>query len=58
MKEAEKHHVLPIDDRTVERVIAELHKIKEIWAHPFIEFADDNTFADKRHGLALAEARH
>ena len=42
--------------KPVERVIAELHKIKEIWEHPFIEFADDNTFADKRHGLELAEA--
>jgi radical SAM superfamily enzyme YgiQ (UPF0313 family) len=42
--------------KPVERVIAELHAIKKIWAHPFIEFADDNTFADKRHGLALAEA--
>ncbi len=36
--------------------MAEIHAIKEIWEHPFIEFADDNTFADKRHGLALAEA--
>ena len=36
--------------------MAELDEIKKIWAHPFIEFADDNTFADKRHGLALAEA--
>jgi radical SAM superfamily enzyme YgiQ (UPF0313 family) len=42
--------------KPVERVMAELHEIKKIWAHPFIEFADDNTFADKRHGLALAEA--
>jgi radical SAM superfamily enzyme YgiQ (UPF0313 family) len=36
--------------------MAELHEIRKIWDHPFIEFADDNTFADKRHGLALAEA--
>ena len=42
--------------KPVERVMAEIHAIKEIWEHPFIEFADDNTFADKRHGLALAEA--
>jgi radical SAM superfamily enzyme YgiQ (UPF0313 family) len=42
--------------KPVERVMAEIGKIQEIWAHPFIEFADDNTFADKRHGLALAEA--
>ena len=38
------------------KVIAELHEIKKIWAAPFIEFADDNTFADKRHGHALADA--
>jgi radical SAM superfamily enzyme YgiQ (UPF0313 family) len=42
--------------KPIDRVMAELHAIKEIWEHPFIEFADDNTFADKRHGLALAEA--
>ncbi|MEZ5301869.1 MAG: radical SAM protein [Verrucomicrobiales bacterium] len=42
--------------KPVERVMAEIHAIKEIWAHPFIEFADDNTFADKRHGRRLAEA--
>ena len=42
--------------KPIERVLAELHAIKKIWPHPFIEFADDNTFADKRHGLALAEA--
>ncbi len=42
--------------KPIPRVMAEIHAIKEIWAHPFIEFADDNTFADKRHGRALAEA--
>jgi radical SAM superfamily enzyme YgiQ (UPF0313 family) len=42
--------------KPVERIMAELDEIRKIWAHPFIEFADDNTFADKRHGLALAEA--
>ena len=46
-----KYRTKPID-----RIMAELHEIKKIWAHPFIELADDNTFADKRHGLALAEA--
>jgi radical SAM superfamily enzyme YgiQ (UPF0313 family) len=38
------------------KVIAELHRIKELWPAPFIEFADDNTFADKRHGHELMEA--
>lgn len=42
--------------KPVERVMAEISKIKELWSHPFIEFADDNTFADKRHGRKLAEA--
>ena len=42
--------------KPVERVMAEIAEIQEIWSHPFIEFADDNTFADKRHGRKLAEA--
>jgi radical SAM superfamily enzyme YgiQ (UPF0313 family) len=42
--------------KPISKVIAELHRIKEFWAAPFIEFADDNTFADKRHGHALTEA--
>ena len=42
--------------KPLDRIMAEIAAIKEIWSHPFIEFADDNTFADKRHGLALAEA--
>jgi radical SAM superfamily enzyme YgiQ (UPF0313 family) len=42
--------------KPVERVMAEIHAIKEIWSKPFIEFADDNTFADKRHGRALVDA--
>lgn len=42
--------------KPVDRVIAEIHRIKEVWPHPFIEFADDNTFADKTHGRALARA--
>jgi radical SAM superfamily enzyme YgiQ (UPF0313 family) len=42
--------------KPVPRVIAEIKRIKEMWAHPFIEFADDNTFADKAHGRELARA--
>jgi radical SAM superfamily enzyme YgiQ (UPF0313 family) len=42
--------------KPIRKVIAELHRIKEFWPAPFIEFADDNTFADKRHGLELTEA--
>jgi radical SAM superfamily enzyme YgiQ (UPF0313 family) len=39
--------------KPVDRVIAEIHRIKEAWPHPFIEFADDNTFADKARGREL-----
>lgn len=42
--------------KPVAKVIAELHRVKEIWAAPFIEFADDNTFADRRHGRELMDA--
>jgi radical SAM superfamily enzyme YgiQ (UPF0313 family) len=28
------------------KVLAEIDRILEIWAHPFIEFADDNSFVD------------
>jgi radical SAM superfamily enzyme YgiQ (UPF0313 family) len=42
--------------KPIPKIIAELHRIKELWPAPFIEFADDNTFADKRHGHALCEA--
>jgi radical SAM superfamily enzyme YgiQ (UPF0313 family) len=41
--------------KPIPKVIAELHRIKEIWPVPFIEFADDNTFADRRHGHALTD---
>ena len=42
--------------KPVERVIAELHRVKEIWPHPFIELADDNSFAVRSHGKALLDA--
>jgi radical SAM superfamily enzyme YgiQ (UPF0313 family) len=42
--------------KPVDKIIAELHRIKEFWPAPFIEFADDNTFADRRHGHALMDA--
>lgn len=45
---APKFKVKPID-----RVIAEIRRIKELWSAPFIEFADDNTFANKSHGKRL-----
>jgi radical SAM superfamily enzyme YgiQ (UPF0313 family) len=42
--------------KPVERVIAEIRQIKKRWPRPFIEFADDNTFADPRYGRKLVEA--
>ncbi len=35
--------------KPVEKVIAELQHIKSIWPHPFIEFADDNSFVHREH---------
>jgi radical SAM superfamily enzyme YgiQ (UPF0313 family) len=42
--------------KPVDRVISEIRRIKEIWPKPFIEFADDNTFANKKHAKKLARA--
>ena len=42
--------------KPVPKIVAELNRIKEFWPKPFIEFADDNTFADKRHGRELVRA--
>src|SRR3972149_1464429 len=35
--------------KPVAKVLAEIHAIKRIWPRPFIEFADDNTFVNRRH---------
>ena len=35
--------------KPVEKIMAEIRAIKEIWPKPFIEFADDNTFAHREH---------
>lgn len=42
--------------KPVERVIEEIRMLKSLYNRPFIEFADDNTFADKRHGKKLMKA--
>jgi radical SAM superfamily enzyme YgiQ (UPF0313 family) len=39
--------------KPIEKVLAEIEEIRRIWDEPFIELADDNTFASKRHGRAL-----
>lgn len=41
--------------KPVDKVIAEIRRIKSIWPQPFIEFADDNTFANKAHGKRLVK---
>jgi len=42
--------------KPVSMVIDEIRRIKTIWRQPFIEFADDNTFANKAHGRELLRA--
>ena len=47
--------------KPAQKVIEEVRRIKSIWRQPFIEFADDNTFASKTHGrelLALLAYEH
>lgn len=39
--------------KPVENVIAEIRAIKQIWPRPFIEFADDNSFAHREHAKTL-----
>jgi radical SAM superfamily enzyme YgiQ (UPF0313 family) len=42
--------------KPVEKVIAEIHEIKNIWSRPFIEFADDNSFVHREHYKGLLRA--
>jgi len=42
--------------KPVEMVIAEIREIKKIWARPFIEFADDNSFVHREHYKRLLRA--
>ena len=45
--------------KPVEKVIAEIRRIREIWPTPFIEFADDNSFVSRPHYKRLLQAlRH
>jgi len=38
------------------KVLEELDRIVSLWEHPFIEFADDNTFVNKRYWRELLPA--
>jgi len=42
--------------KPVAKVIAEIRRIKQLWPHPFIEFADDNSFANKAQARRLLRA--
>jgi radical SAM superfamily enzyme YgiQ (UPF0313 family) len=42
--------------KPVEKVIAEIRRIKEFWPRPFIEFADDNSFIVRTHARRLLAA--
>src|ERR671919_979680 len=42
--------------KPVSRVIEEIRAGKDSWPRPFIEFADDNSFVNKRRSRELAEA--
>lgn len=39
--------------KPAERILGEIRRIKEIWEHPFIEFADDNGFVRREHAKRL-----
>lgn len=42
--------------KPVEKIIAEIRAIKNIWPRPFIEFADDNSFVNTPHAKQLLRA--
>jgi radical SAM superfamily enzyme YgiQ (UPF0313 family) len=42
--------------KPIDKVVAEIRRIKDIWPKPFIELADDNTFANKKHAKRLVRA--
>ena len=42
--------------KPVAKVMEEIQAIKRIWDRPFIEFADDNSFADRAHYKQLLRA--
>lgn len=39
--------------KPVEKILAEVRAIKNIWPRPFIEFADDNSFVNREHSKQL-----
>ena len=51
MRLTPRYSVKPVD-----RVLAEIHAIRRLWPRPFIEFADDNSFVDRRQAKELLRA--
>jgi radical SAM superfamily enzyme YgiQ (UPF0313 family) len=39
--------------KPIEKVLAEIDRIKRLWRRPFIEFADDNAFVNRRYWKQL-----
>jgi radical SAM superfamily enzyme YgiQ (UPF0313 family) len=39
--------------KPAERVLAEIDRIRELWDRPFLEFADDNAFVNKKYWKGL-----
>ncbi len=39
--------------KPIERVLREIDEIRSLWRRPFLEFADDNAFVDKRYWKRL-----
>jgi len=46
-----RYQVKPVD-----KILAEIHAIKQLWPRPFIEFADDNSFVNREHSKRLLRA--
>lgn len=42
--------------KPVPKVIAEIRRLKELFGNPFVEFADDNTFVNRKHAKELLRA--
>ena len=42
--------------KPVQKIMAEIRRLKELWGDPFIEFADDNTFVNRAHARELMRA--
>jgi len=42
--------------KPVDKVIAEIRRLKELFGGPFVEFADDNTFVNRAHAKELMRA--